>query len=67
MGYSALLGRGPGGDGTDEIQTADLELVFNAAIASPRRLEAALRGEALPALGPEEVAMRTPSQEEVSK
>ena len=67
MGYSALLSRGAGRNESDEVQTADLELVFNAAIATPLRLEAALRGEALPALSPEEVAMRTPSLEEVSK
>jgi ABC-2 type transport system ATP-binding protein len=67
VGYSALLSRGQAGEGSEEIQTADLELVFNAAIASPGRLAAALGGEALPALNPEEVALRTQNQEEVSK
>jgi ABC-2 type transport system ATP-binding protein len=67
VGYSALLSRGQGTSGADDIQTADLELVFNAAIASPQRLAAALGGDALPALGPEEVASGTQNQEEVSK
>ncbi len=56
VGYSVLLKRSSDNTGSGEIQTADLELVFNAAIAAPRRLEAALRGESLRPLDPADAA-----------
>jgi ABC-2 type transport system ATP-binding protein len=67
VGYSALLCRGSAQAGEDGMQIADLELVFNAAITSPGRLEAALRGEPLPALAPAEIAVRAADKEEASK
>ncbi len=48
VGWSALLA-GQGGEGD---MAPDLEFVFNAAIAAPERLAAALAGEALPAYRP---------------
>lgn len=67
VGYSALLELARCEGGAKDIQTADLELVFNAAIASPRRLEAALRGEKLPAFDPADAAAREMTVEEASK
>jgi ABC-2 type transport system ATP-binding protein len=50
LGWSALVERAADqGEGA----APDLELVFDAAIAAPRRLDAALRGEALEAFRPE--------------
>ena len=51
VGWAALLGL-PAGEA--EGQAPDLELVFDAAIAAPERLAAALKGEALGAYVPEE-------------
>jgi len=50
VGWAALLARPAGG--TEGGQAPDLELVFNAAVAAPERLEAALAGEPLPAYTP---------------
>lgn len=50
VGWSVLLAK-PAGESS---QTPDLELVFDAAIAAPERLTAALRGEALAPYRPEE-------------
>ncbi|MCE1196309.1 ABC transporter ATP-binding protein [bacterium] len=64
VGYSALVDRARfnAGEGTGswggrqaEVQAADLELVFNAAIAAPGRLAAALAGEKLAPLGPDDL------------
>ena len=58
LGWSALLAKpsAPGSVEGGETGPADLELVFDAAIAAPERLEAALRGagNALEAYRPEE-------------
>jgi ABC-2 type transport system ATP-binding protein len=58
LGWSALLAKpaSPGPADGGETGPADLELVFDAAIAAPERLEAALRGagSALEAYRPEE-------------
>ncbi len=51
-GYSALIDLSRCDVAALDARTADLELVFNAAIASPQRLEAALRGERLSAFDP---------------
>lgn len=64
VGYSALIERARCDGGIGTVETADLELVFNAAIAMPRRLEAALRGEQLSALDPAEAAFREPAADE---
>jgi len=69
IGYSALVDRasfgasgsaGPDAGGWSgrqaEVQAADLELVFNAAIAAPERLAAALAGQTLAPLGPNDLA-----------
>ncbi len=67
VGYSALVDRARfnAGDGAEmgawggrqaEVQAADLELIFNAAIAAPGRLAAALAGEKLAPLGPDDLA-----------
>jgi len=66
MGYSALIERGRCDGSIGEIGMADLELVFNAAIAMPGRLEAALRGEALPVLDPAETVVRENSAAEAA-
>lgn len=49
VGWTALLAAGPG----DESGGVDMELVFNASIAAPERLRAALAGEALSEFNPE--------------
>jgi ABC-2 type transport system ATP-binding protein len=67
VGYSALLELGRGGVRMDDVQAADLELVFNAAISSPGRLEAALKGEQLPPLDPADAAVRERSEKEAAK
>jgi ABC-2 type transport system ATP-binding protein len=57
VGWSVLLERGPekgGLSATQEGASPDLELVFDAAIAAPERLRAALVGETLPAYVPED-------------
>ena len=55
VGWSALLAREPGKDSeAEEGASPDLELVFDAAIAAPDHLTAALGGTALPAYLPEE-------------
>jgi ABC-2 type transport system ATP-binding protein len=51
LGWSVLLERASGDEAS---ASPDLELVFDAAIAAPGRLAAALRGEALPAYKPED-------------
>jgi ABC-2 type transport system ATP-binding protein len=58
IGYSALVDRASfGSDGRQaEVQAADLELIFNAAIATPARLAAALAGQKLAPLGPNDLA-----------
>jgi len=66
VGYSALLELGRGA-GPDDVQAADLELVFNAAIAVPGRLETALKGEQLPQLGPADAALKEYSEKEETK
>jgi ABC-2 type transport system ATP-binding protein len=57
IGYSALVDRASfGSSGRQaEVQAADLELVFNAAIAAPERLAAALAGKKLAPLGPRDL------------
>jgi ABC-2 type transport system ATP-binding protein len=68
IGYSALVDRAnfgaAGASSSDaggwvsrqaEVQAADLELVFNAAIASPERLAAALAGKKIAPLGPRDL------------
>lgn len=70
IGYSALLGRGQdktGARSQDDVQAADLELVFNAAITAPDRLKAALRGEQFAPLGPTDPALKDFSKEEAIK
>jgi len=57
VGYSALLELGQD-TGAGDIQAADIELVFNAAIMVPDRLKTALSGEQLPQLGPEDATVR---------
>jgi len=64
VGYSALLELG---QGTGDVQAADLELVFNAAITVPERLEAALAGAQLSPLGPADAAVREYSEKEEAK
>jgi hypothetical protein len=66
VGYSALLELGRGA-GSDDVQAADLELVFNAAITVPDRLETALKGEQLPQLGPADAAVKEYSEKEETK
>jgi len=58
IGYSALVDLASFGSGgrQAEVQAADLELIFNAAIAAPARLAAALAGQALAPLGPNDLA-----------
>ncbi|MEN6296925.1 MAG: ABC transporter ATP-binding protein [Rectinema sp.] len=63
VGYSALLELGHG-TGADDVQAADLELVFNAAIASPDRLKTALSGAQLPPLDPADAAVREYGEKE---
>jgi ABC-2 type transport system ATP-binding protein len=57
VGWSALLARPLGADNdaaAAEGGSPDLELVFDAAVAAPARLDAALRGEPLPPYRPED-------------
>ena len=58
IGYSALVDRASFASGgrQAEVQAADLELIFNAAIAAPARLAAALAGQKLAPLGPNDLA-----------
>ncbi|MFA5851877.1 MAG: ABC transporter ATP-binding protein [Spirochaetales bacterium] len=67
VGYSALVARSGLYGGRDDARTADLELLFNAAIASPSRLAAALRGESLSPFEPSEAASRERVVEEAAK
>ncbi|MBL8968344.1 MAG: ABC transporter ATP-binding protein [Spirochaetaceae bacterium] len=60
VGWTALLAAGEPGPGN---QAPDLELVFNAAIAAPDRLAAALRGDPLPEYRPEEHALAKEARE----
>jgi len=66
-GYSALLDLSRCDGASLDARTADLELVFNAAIASPERLRAALRGEDYPAFDPADAAARAANSEEASR
>ena len=67
LGYQALVARSGVDGARTEAQTADLELLFNAAIASPGRLAAALRGDPLPPFDPSEAASRERNVEEAAK
>jgi ABC-2 type transport system ATP-binding protein len=67
VGYSALLDLSRCDAAIIDVQAPDLELVFNAAIASPGRLEAALRGEELPAFNPGFAPARERNAEEAVK
>lgn len=53
VGWTALLAT----SGAEEAAPPDLELVFDAAVAAPARLAAALRGDALPEYRPDEAAL----------
>jgi ABC-2 type transport system ATP-binding protein len=53
LGWSALVAAGEGtSSGSTDTRAADLELVFNAALAEPARLSAAIKGEALAPYSP---------------
>jgi len=67
MGYSALLDLSRCDATAIDVQAPDLELLFNAAIASPGRLESALHGEELPAFDPAFAAPREKIEVEASK
>jgi ABC-2 type transport system ATP-binding protein len=58
LGWSALVAAGEGAEpgGSADLRAADLELVFNAALAEPGRLSAAMRGEALAPYSPRDAA-----------
>lgn len=67
VGYSALLQLSAIREEAADIQAPDLELVFNAAISSPERLSAALRGEELPPFDPAIAVARERKTEEAAK
>jgi hypothetical protein len=53
LGWSALVAAGEEtSPGSTDMRAADLELVFNAALAEPARLAAAIRGEGLAPYSP---------------
>jgi len=58
LGWSALVAAGEGAapDAGSDLRSADLELIFNAALAEPERLAAAMKGEALAPFSPRESA-----------
>lgn len=67
VGYSALVGLSSGAEKGLELGNPDLELVFNAAIAMPSRLEAALRREGLPPFEPDQTLVRPVQEKEESR